>query len=440
MRKYLKSDRPDSSPLNFLRNPLIQTAAALMISSGGSALLGVGFWGVAAHLATAANVGRASAEVSAMILLSNLSQLSFGTIFERFLPVAGLETRRFVLRAYVMCTVFAFVLATIYATSGLGHRFLAASLLWRSVFIGAVVLSTIFALQDSVLIGLRSSKWVPVENILFAAMKLALLFVLVTSLPRQGIFLAWVPPMVLTVIFVNRFLFGKRIPDHMKMKTPLETLPRTKELILLSGAQYATLFFSVFIPAVVTLIVIDRLGAVANAHYYVPALITGSLSLFLLSVYRSFIVEATSEPHKLRHHTNTVIVAMSIVLVPAVIVGVIFAPLILRIFGATYATHSTTLLRMLLLALPMSAVSIFYGAFAWLDRRVWWMALRDLISAGIYFAVLFTLIDRHGILAIGYAALVTSAVQGIFFLPVAIRRYRLTTNYDNPLEQVPEAS
>ena len=95
---------------------------------------------------------------------------------------------------------------------------------------------------------------------------------------------------------------------------------------------------------------------------------------------------------------------------------------------------------MLLLSLPMSAVSIFYGAFAWLDRRVWWMALRDLISAGIYFAVLFALISRDGILAIGYAALITSALQGIFFLPVAIRRYRLTTNYENPLEQEHEAS
>lgn len=440
MRRYLKTDRPDGSPFRFLDSRLVQNAVALMISSGGSAILGVAFWGIAAHLATAKAVGRTSAEISAMILLANLSQLSFGTIFERFLPVAGMETRRFVLRGYVMCTVFALILATIYATSGLAHSFLPTTLVWRSFFIVAVVLWTIFALQDSVLIGLRASKWVPVENILFAAMKLALLAVLIASLPNQGIFLAWVSPVILTIIFVSRYIFGRRIPEHMKLRAPLESLPRTKELIILAGAQYATLLFSVIIPAVVTLIVIQRLGAVANAHYYVPALITGSLSIFLLSIYKSFIVEATSEPHNLRHHTNMVIGAMSVVLVPSVIIGVIFAPLILRVFGATYATHSTTLLRMLLLSLPMSAVSIFFGAFAWLDRRVWWMALRDLISAGIYFTVLFTMIGRHGILAIGYASLVTSALQGIFFLPVAIRRYRLTTNYEDPLAQEPETT
>ncbi len=124
----------------------------------------------------------------------------------------------------------------------------------------------------------------------------------------------------------------------------------------------------------VTLIVIQRLGAVANAHYYMPALITGSLSVFLLSVYKSFVVEAASEPHALRHHTNMAIVTMSAVLVPSVLIGVIFAPFILRLVGSAYATHSTiTLLRMLLLSLPLSAVSIFYSAFAWLDRRVWWL-------------------------------------------------------------------
>jgi O-antigen/teichoic acid export membrane protein len=435
MRRNLKTERPDGLPKSFIRSRLVQNAFALMISSGGSGLLGLAFWGIAAHLATQTAVGRTSAEISAMILLANLSQGSFGTIFERFLPVAGLETKRFVVRGYVMGTILAFILATIYVFSGLAHSYLPTAFAWRAFFIVAVVMWTIFALQDCVLIGLRASKWVPVENISFAAMKLALLAALVSSLPQEGIFVAWVTPVILTIIFVGWYIFGKRIPEHMKVRVSLETLPRTRELVLLAAAQYATLLFSVIIPAVVTLIVIQRLGAVANAHYYVPALITGSLSIFLLSVYRSFIVEATSEPHALRHHTNMVIATMSAVLIPSVVFGVIFAPLILRIFGTTYATHSTTLLRMLLLSLPMSAVSIFYGAFAWLDRRVWWMSLRDLISGVIYFAVLFAMIGRHGILAIGYASLVTSALQGVFFLPVAIRRYRHTSNYDNPLDQ-----
>jgi O-antigen/teichoic acid export membrane protein len=412
----------------------VQNAVALMISSAGTAVLGVVFWGIAAHLATTRALGRSSAEITAMILLASLAQLSFGTIFERFLPVAGLQTRTFVVRAYVMCVLFALVVTSIYAFSGLADSYLPSSPLWRLLFVITVVFWTIFALQDSVLIGLRASKWVPVENILFAIMKLALLPVLIATLPNQGIFLAWSAPVILTLVAVNWYIFRTRIPEHEARKAPAESLPRLKELVLLAGAQYATLLFSVLAPLIVTLIVIQRLGAIANAHYYVPALISGSLSIFLLSVYKSFVVEAASEPHRIRHLTNMAIAAMSAVLVPSVLIGVIFAPLILRVFGAEYALHSTTLLRMLLLSLPMGAVSIFYSAFAWLDRRVWWMALRDLISAVIYFGTVFLLIGHFGILSIGIASLISSGLQGFFFLPIAIRRYRMTTNYEAPLD------
>lgn len=403
-----------------------------MISAGGTAVLGVAFWGFAARLATQATVGRASAEIATMILLASFAQLSFGSIFERFLPVAGTQTRHFVVRAYVMCVLFAVIFTSVYAFSGFAHHFLPDSFLWRSLFVLSVASWTIFALQDSVLIGLRASRWVPVENITFGITKLALLPILIAISPKQGVYLAWTSPVILTLIVVNWYLFAKRIPAHEAMEAPTESLPRTKELILLAGAQYATLFFTVLTPYIVTLIVIARLGAVASAHYYVPALIVFSISIFLLSVSRSFIVEAASEPHALRRHTNMAIGAMLAVLVPSVVIGVIFAPDILHVFGAPYEAHSTTLLRMLLLSLPMGAVSIFYSSFAWLDRRVWWMALRDFISGVIYFSVLFWLIDRHGIDAIGIASLISSTTLGIFFLPISIRRYRLTTNYEKP--------
>jgi len=441
MRRYQKPEQTEGSKRGLLTSRLVRNAVALMISSVGSAILGVAFWGIAAHLATATAVGRMSAEITAMILLATLAQLSFGTIFERFLPVAGSQTKSFVIRAYVMCVICAFVVTSIYAFSGLAHSFLPSAFLWRALFVVAVVLWTIFALQDSVLIGLRASRWVPLENILFGAMKLALLPILVATSPDQGIFLAWSVPVILTLIAVNWYIFRKRIPDHMVLTAQVETLPRPRELVVLAGAQYATLLYSMITPAVVTLIVIQRLGAVANAHYYMPALITGSLSVFLLSVYKSFVVEAASEPHALRHHTNMAIGTMSAVLVPSVLIGVIFAPFILRIVGSTYATHNTiTLLRMLLLSLPMSAVSIFYSAFAWLDRRVWWLALRDVLSVAVFFGILFSLISDHGILAIGIASLFTSALQGIFFLPISIRRYRLTSNYGSSLRADPGAT
>jgi O-antigen/teichoic acid export membrane protein len=403
-----------------------------MVSSGGTAVLGLVFWTTATHLASVATVGRTSAEIAAMVLIANLAQLSFGSIFERFLPVAGKNTRGFISRAYVMCVTFALIASVVYVSSGLAHNFIPTSFAWHALFVVAVVLWTIFILQDNVLVGLRASPIVPIENILFAAAKLALLPGLLVVSKGQGIFFAWIAPVVFTIVAVNWYLFRKRIPEHEALSELSEKLPSSRELILLAGAQYATVLFSIFTPSIVALIVIDRLGAVANAHCYVPSLITTALAVFNWSIVRSFLVEAASEPHALRRHANVTLWALTAVLVPSVVIGVIFAQDILRIFGATYALHGTTILRMLLLSLPGSAVTIFYSSFAWLDKKVWWMALMELVSAIIFFGLVLILIRRHGILAIGIASLVSSTLQAIFFVPILIRRYRLTSNSEPP--------
>jgi len=156
------------------------------------------------------------------------------------------------------------------------------------------------------------------------------------------------------------------------------------------------------------------------------------MAVFNWSIMRSFLVEAASEPYALRHHANVAMWALIAVVVPSVVLGLILAPEILRVFGSSYATYGTTLLRMQLLALPCSAVTIFYSSFAWLDKHVWWMTIRELVSAIIFFSVLFAFIGHFGILAIGIASLASSGLQGIFFLPISIRRYRMTTNLDPP--------
>ena len=407
-----------------LTGRLMGNAIALMISSGGTSVLGVVFWGLAAHLATATVVGRTTAEIAAMMLLSNLAQLSFQSIFERFLPVAGVRTRAFVQRAYVMCVSVALVLTTAYVVAGFGVGYLPVAWWGRVLFVLAVGTWTVFVLQDSVLVGMRASKFVPVENLLFAVAKLALLPLLLRASSTQGIFLAWTLPVVVAIAVVTWYIFSIRIPAHASATRASEELPGPRELFVLAGAQYATMVFTVFTPSLVSLIVIQRLGAVANAHYYIPSLFLVGLMLVTWSVARSFLVEAAHEPDHLRHHANTAIRGMALVVVPAVAVGVLLAPELLRAFGREYADTGVTLLRMLLLSLPLYAINFLYSSFAWYDRRVWRMAVANVATAGVYLAVVLATIGRLGINAIGVASLVASGLEGAYFLPQLVRRYR----------------
>jgi O-antigen/teichoic acid export membrane protein len=405
---------------------LIQNAIALMISSGGSAIVGIVFWIVAARLFTPSELGKTTAEIAAMVLLSTFAQLSFGSIFERFLPVAGELTHGFVKRAYIISTSFGLVLATVYLALGFEQSFLPPSIGWRLLFVVAVVLWTIFALQDSVLIGLRASRWVAVENISFGVAKLALLPVCFALSASGGIFIAWTAPVIPAIVAVSWYLFRRRIPEHAAKSVPTEALPSARRLLVLASAQYATLLSSVFLPSLVTLIVIQRLGPVANAHYYLPSMISTNLGLFCWGIVRSFLVEASSDRHELRRHANSTIRALAVVLIPSVVLGYIFAPDYLRLFGDAYATQGTSLMRMLLVSLLGSTVMSFYSAFAWLDQRVWWMTLRTVASSVIYIVMVYALIGHIGINSIGVATLVYSGTTLVVFLPISIRRYRQT--------------
>jgi O-antigen/teichoic acid export membrane protein len=288
----------------------------------------------------------------------------------------------------------------------------------------SVVSWTIFALQDSVLIGLRATKWVPVENILYAVAKLALLPAFVAVSVGGGIFFAWILPVLVANFIVNWYIFKHFIPAHEATNAANGSLPRLRELVPMLAAQYATQLVTVLSNSIVTLVVVVRLGVVANARYYMPATIAFGAPLLIWSIYRSFLVEASAEPWAIRHHARVALWSSLAILVPTVVIGYILAPYILGIFGPTYATHGTALLRILLLSLPGATILAFYTSFAWLDRRLWQMTIREIASAAVFFILVFSLIGSHGIMAIGIATFVRSLIEGVLFLPLLIRRYR----------------
>ncbi len=421
----------NSSPLRGLRkNPLLANAVALMSSSAGTAILGVIFWAAAAHLASTSTVGRMAAEIAALVLLANLAQLSFGPIFERFLPVAGERATSFILEAYVMCLVSALVFSSAYLFFGFGDSFLPSSLHWRALFVGAVVLWTIFILQDSALVGLRPARWIPVENILYAAAKLALLPLAIVVNARQGLFIAWMAPAILAIIGVATFMFRWQIPRHVALATRREPLPTRWRILALAGAQYTSMLINIVSTSIGTLIVISKLGAIGNAHYYIPAQVASGPVLLMGGIGRSLLVEAAHQPARLRHHFNVAIGALAVLVVPSVIVGYLLTPNLLGLFGHSYAVNGSELMRVLLLALPFNAITILYTAYVWLDQRVWLLVVREVISLALFLATLLLLIGHIGIMAVGYANLVSAVVQAVAELGPTIKHYRASTDAD----------
>jgi len=76
------------------RIPLYRNGYALLVSSATTSALGLFYWILAARRYSADTVGLGSATLSAMMLLSGISQLGLNSALVRFVPlVAGLPRR-----------------------------------------------------------------------------------------------------------------------------------------------------------------------------------------------------------------------------------------------------------------------------------------------------------------------------------------------------------
>ena len=144
---------------------------AVVASNVGTGLLGLAFWAVAAKLFSPSQVGVASAMIASAIMLSTLSNLSLGAMYERFLPVAGHRAGSLLVRGYLLVACAALVLALGVVLFGPGALFPTQ---WEKLFYPPfVVVLAVFALQDNTVAGMGVARWGAAKNGFHAVAKLA---------------------------------------------------------------------------------------------------------------------------------------------------------------------------------------------------------------------------------------------------------------------------
>jgi O-antigen/teichoic acid export membrane protein len=427
--------------VSHLRHPLFQNGYALIASSGTSAALGFLFWILAARFYTTQIVGLNSALISAMLFLSGVSQLSLNSVLIRFVPQAGTATRRLVIYSYLACTVVAAVIGLFFTLRltvwepALAQINPGAS--WQLFFILATMLWCIFTLQDSVLAGLRQALWVPLENTVFAVVKLVLVIGLAGSMQSSGIFLAWNIAVLVVLLPVNWLIFKRLIPRHVR-NTEGRTVRLSPRVIgKFAGGNYLGNLFFLASTALLPVMVTALAGPRANAYFYPPWMIVTSLQLIALNMAISFTVEATLDQTQLNHYGWRILVQTARLVVPLVIIIFVCAPLILQLFGSAYAEEGTALLRWLLLgALPNIVTAWFIGMSRVRNHP------RSIVLVQGSFSVLmlslsFLLLTRMGITGIGLAWFISQTVIAAALLPSLLNTIRHARRHAHQLHTIP---
>jgi O-antigen/teichoic acid export membrane protein len=416
-----------------LRNPLYRSGYALVVNTAGTTVIGVAYWAVAAHLYDQRALGRASALVSALLVISSAAQLNLSNTLPRFLPLAFRRSGRLIGYSYGVTSLTAVVAGVgfvlIMPLVNSHWRFLGGSATLGILFAAAAVIWGIFALEDAALTGLRHTGVVPVENTVYGVLKLALLVAIAGLLPSTGIFLSWVAPLVLIIPVINVLIFRRYLRQGPARvgEGDVGSRVRPREVIRFASVDYIGALLNQVYSNLLPLLVLSVLGAAANGRFYVAWTITTGLVLVATNFATSLLVEGASAPEKLAELTRGVLARCALVLTLGVAILFFAARPILSIYGSRYADQAASLLGLLALGvLPRSLIVITFA----LDRlagKVGRATLTNLVLTVLVLGGSWVSLTRIGILGVALAWCVGNLIVAIVRLPTIVRAVKHKT-------------
>lgn len=400
-----------------LRLPLLRNGYALILNSALTSLIGVGYWILAAHKYSPHDVGLDSAALSAMMFLAGVSQLNLMSALVRFIPRAGRQTRRLVQRSYLLSMGVAAVVATIFLL-GVDHwaprlGFLAASPGAAVGFVLATIAWCLFVLQDGVLTGLRRSGFVPIENAAFGLSKVVLLFVFAAAVPRHGVLASWTIALVVALVPTNLLIFGRLIPRHEATAgAPPEELS-VPGMVRFVAADYVGFLFWLAPTTLVPVIVTQVAGASANAYFSLTWIVAYTLYLFSAGLGSSLVAEVAASPELVGPLSRKAVLRSMAVVVPAAACLFVAAPVVLGVFGDSYARGGSTLLRLLALSAIPNCANALAVSVGRAQRRM--TAVVSLLALLCSFVVVLSLalLPITGVTGVGWAWLISQTVVAI---------------------------
>jgi O-antigen/teichoic acid export membrane protein len=407
--------------------PLIRNGYSLVASTGMTSLLGLAYWVLAARLYSVEEIGLNAALISTMMALGGIAQLNLGSVLTRFLPSIGRHTSQQmiwaaygagIIAALLSCTLF---LLGVHAWAP-SLRLLADSP-WLAVwFTAGTMVWTVFSLQDGALAGLRKAIWVPIENTLFALAKIVLLLVFADSAWRAwGPFASWTIPLLAAILPVNLLIFRRLLGARNGAAAPRRPSVDIRSVVRFSVADFlGTLFFMAAV-GLAPILVVEQAGAEDNAVYYLTWTIAYSLYLVSKSMGVSLVAEGAADPWRSKVLAAGALAHTMALLIIAVAILTVAAPLILQLFGPSYAAEGGALLRILSLsALPFGLTSMFLG-LARVEGR---MTAVVTVQAALTVLVLglgVPLLHKFGTLGMGMAWLVAQVAIALILGAIAWR-------------------
>lgn len=333
-------------------NSVVRSAVALVINGGLTSALGLVYWFLAARLYPVADVGRNASLISALLLLSALSQLNYSRSIAFLLPAAGRRAGSVLLSAYRRSASLGFAAGLAYTLLAphFGHDLAYVRQGWLPLaFAGSVAIWVVFSLQDAALTALRSAHIVPVENFVFSATKLVLLvFFHQMHFLSLGIFASWILSLLLCVPAVTLILYRWALPAAVSWSPGLPVTHRARWLWFDTAGYYVYLFGT----APLAIVVLTILGPTVAAAFYLPFTVGSALEVLAFGIGNVLTAHLTRQ-HGVPDAATRRLVRTTLLAVAALAVLCAgLAPKLLALVGKDYQRGTVLLMCFVVAAVP----------------------------------------------------------------------------------------
>lgn len=407
-------------PLPSIGRNLRLNSLALVASNVGTGVLGLAFWAVAAKLFSAAEVGVASALIASAIMLSTLSNLSLGAMYERFLPVAGHRAGSLLVRGYLLVAGVALILAL--GLTLLGPQALFPSGLEKLVYPPFVVVLAIFALQDNTVAGMGVARWGAAKNGFHAVAKLASVFALSLTGASLAIVMSWGLTAAIAMCCVM-VAMRRRVRTSRRYSWP-PALPPRSEMWRYFGASYGITALASIAPLVVPVVVIAQLGPDVTAYFAVTWSMVTAVYVLLNLLIGPFVAECAAHPDRIGGLSAQFVKMIGAVALLGGLGLALVGPIALGFIGAEYREHGTPLLHLAAVFIPFTVVGAVYDGLARVYRRLTLAVTTQCLVTVVVIGGAAATTGSLGVLGIGVSYLAAEVLAATILVGPLIRWLR----------------
>ncbi|MEV6207551.1 lipopolysaccharide biosynthesis protein [Kitasatospora sp. NPDC051914] len=394
----------------------------LLASSVTTAGLGFLFWVVVARFYTPEQVGLATSLISATSLLAYLSMFGLNSTLIRF-PAPEPARNGQITQAVALVATAAATAALVYLVGlplyGPKLLFVRNDLLQAAAFVMFCVCAAVNTLTDSVFVSARLPQFnVLVDGIVQGLAKLALPAALV-ALGPSGV-VASTGGGYLVAVLASLLLMHRRIGFRFDFRT---RGTRLREQLGYSVASYTSSLLNLLPLMVVPLIVLERLGTAEAGYYYVAFQIASMLHAVSGAVGEALFAEVSSDESRFGELLRRSARIIAAVQVPAVLAVAAGSPLLLRIFGSSYADRGSGLLTVLAVCALAVALNTWASFGLKAARSMTHLILSNVLFAAVTIG-LTALWAPRGLVWIGLAWGMGNLLSGIYATAALLARRR----------------